>query len=209
MTQGKKRLWIHDRKEIGLFLILSLGVAFFAFTLGVHLGKKVGQAGVEHHEAHIPPVEASPVPELEAAKDIPLNRAELTKLSPEADEAAKQALQETLREEIVQKQLRAEKIKSTELPDDVQSIPEVRFTTKHKAFVLQLGSHANRSEADLQMKKLAERGLDVQVVEASVSGKGTRYRIYFGNYASKAAAEDEGKALRFKNLIDSYVVIKQ
>ena len=39
--EQKQRFFIYDRKEMGVLLFLGVMVAIFAFTLGVHLGKKV------------------------------------------------------------------------------------------------------------------------------------------------------------------------
>lgn len=40
--QQKQRIFIYDPKEIGVLILLGVLVAIFAFTFGVHLGKRIG-----------------------------------------------------------------------------------------------------------------------------------------------------------------------
>ena len=41
MAKSRQRMFIYDRKEVTVLTVLGVLVALFAFTLGVHLGKKV------------------------------------------------------------------------------------------------------------------------------------------------------------------------
>lgn len=41
MAKSRQRMFIYDRKEVTVLTVLGVMVALFAFTLGVHLGKKV------------------------------------------------------------------------------------------------------------------------------------------------------------------------
>jgi len=57
-------------------------------------------------------------------------------------------------------------------------------------YTLQLSSFQDRAEADAFLSSLKAQGYQAHVTEASVSGKGTFYRVRMGTYRSIEAAND-------------------
>jgi cell division protein FtsN len=67
--------------------------------------------------------------------------------------------------------------------EDKKSEDKVKYT-------LQLSSFQDRAEADAFLATLKSQGFQASVTEASVSGKGTFYRVRMGSYRSIEAAND-------------------
>jgi len=74
----------------------------------------------------------------------------------------------------------ADKPKSEDKKDDA---PKSKYT-------LQLSSFQDRAEADAFLSSLKAQGYQAHVTEATVSGKGTFYRVRMGTYKSIEAAND-------------------
>src|SRR6476620_4017053 len=113
MVEQKQRFFIYDRKEMGVLLLLGVLVAVFAFTLGVHLGKRVEQkpSTPAPHEA---PTEAVAVP---TVPDQLPNRQELTEQSKGAQQAADETLSQALHEEVARTGIKLDTPKQTQLPE--------------------------------------------------------------------------------------------
>ena len=90
--EQKQRLFIYDRREVVILVTLGLTVATFAFTLGVHLGKKVTS-----HSLNSPTAE---VPQTATLQDNLPNKQELTEQARSAQAAADEELSHTLHEEV-------------------------------------------------------------------------------------------------------------
>jgi len=57
-------------------------------------------------------------------------------------------------------------------------------------FTLQLSSFADRADADRFAARIKDAGLEAQVVESEVPGKGTYFRVRTGDYKSRQAAAE-------------------
>ena len=89
MTE-KAKIFIYERREMTVLLILGVLVAFFAFTLGVHLGKEVGGAPQIHTPAD--PALATPVDDKLAPRQ---ELSEQSRVAPKvADEVLDQSVEE-------------------------------------------------------------------------------------------------------------------
>lgn len=109
-THGQKqKFFIYDRKEMGVLLILGVMVAVFAFTLGVHLGKRVGGPVVAHA-----PGDAEAVPTV--PDKIP-NRQELNEQSKGAQQAADESLNQALHDEVARTGIKIDTARQVQLPD--------------------------------------------------------------------------------------------
>jgi cell division protein FtsN len=107
--EQKQRFFIYDRKEMGVLLLLGVMVAIFAFTLGVHLGKRVGPHGVAGG-----PADAETIPTV--PDKIP-NRQELTEQAKGAQQAADESLNQALHDEVARTGIKLDTPRQVELPD--------------------------------------------------------------------------------------------
>lgn len=107
--EQKQRFFIYDRKEMGVLLLLGVMVAVFAFTLGVHLGKRVGPRVVAHG-----PGDAETAP---TVPDKLPNRQELTEQAKGAQQAADESLNQALHDEVARTGIRLDTPRQLTLPE--------------------------------------------------------------------------------------------
>jgi len=211
----KQRLFIYDRKELAVLFLLGFTVAVFAFTLGVHLGKRVGPKGMSP-----PPGEIDPV---KALSDKVPNRVELAEESKGVQAAVEETLDQELHDEVARSGVKLDSAKQVELPDNSKA-PQAGATTlnhgspkpasaappsgSHGQFALQIGSFPTEADAAAKLKSMSSHGLKMFVKEADVKGVGKRYRLYVGGFGTKAAAEGAGEKYRSQHMIDSFIVAK-
>src|SRR4051812_32464370 len=105
----KQRVFIYDRKEMGVLTLLGVMVAVFAFTLGVHLGKKVATQAKNPAQT----TEAAPVATVNDA--VPEAR-ELHEQAKGVEQAAEETLTQSLKEEVGQVGVKTEKTVQVDLP---------------------------------------------------------------------------------------------
>jgi cell division septation protein DedD len=217
--EQKQRLFIYDRKEMGILILLAVMVTVFAFTLGVHLGKKV-----EIHQAGVAADPNAPVPLAATAPDELPNRQDLTEQGKGAPHAADESLNQAIHDEVTRTGVRLEVKRQVDLPTDVRS-PTEGATTLHSVlvtqipaferpapsgkFTLQVGSYPSVADAKDQTDGLEALGLKPYLREASLKGKGVWYRIFVGGYASKEAAEKAGEQYRGQHVLESFIVAKK
>jgi hypothetical protein len=107
-------LFIYDHRElITLFMLAAVG-GVFLFTLGLHMGKRLGARPV----IEITPNEGKGFP---SVQDKVPNRQELFEQGRNSGEVAEQILKETLKEEVHKNELRLGVPRQTELPDEPKS----------------------------------------------------------------------------------------
>ena len=94
---SKRRLFIYDRKEVGVLILLGVGVALFAFTLGVHLGKQVVPKPTESLG------EAKPIEPLNPGEVQAPNRIEVAQEVKNIPAAVDETLDQSLRDEIAKR----------------------------------------------------------------------------------------------------------
>jgi cell division septation protein DedD len=73
--------------------------------------------------------------------------------------------------------------------DKLAAKPDAAKKSEQK-FTLQLSSFQDKAEAETFLSTIKSAGYQAYVTEASVSGKGTFYRVRLGKYASLEAAND-------------------
>ncbi len=223
--EHKQRLFIYDRKEMGVLILLAVMVSVFAFTLGVHLGKKVGLKmpgqGADTHSAAT------------QGDELP-NRQELTEHGKGVQQAVEESLNQSLHDEVgrtgikleVPRQVdlpsnpakRAEKSEKTEKataeksdaasPAAIAGVPAALRPAPEGVFTLQIGSHPNLDEAKDQVDALEKLGFKPYLRAAEVKGKGKWFRIFLGGYPSKDAAEKAGQKYQSEQVVESFVVSK-
>lgn len=216
--QQKQRLFIYDRKEMGVLLLLALLVAIFAFTLGVHLGKRVGagEAQTDLAAATLAATEEDPVPVAQDLADQ--NRGAQVESDDVLDKAAhdevgRTGLKASVRRQVeLPEQSKAEKINALAEPENavadasLQSLAAVTRAAPIGKYTLQIGSHSKIETAREQISRAEAGGLKPLMRVVELPGRGRWYRIYIGGYTGKDIAESSGRELRTRGLIDSYIV---
>ena len=208
---------------MGVLILLGLMIAVFAFTLGVHLGKKVSPKS-----SFDVGKEAS---SLGGAEDAIPNNVEIAEQAKGAQQAADESLDQAAHDEVERTGIKLDVPRQVNLPGKVRSQNAGATTdaaiAEHKAedpglkaipaamrpapagkFTLQIGSHRLLDEAKGQADRVESHGLQPFLRAADIKGKGKWYRIFVGGYPSKDAATKAGNKYRDQGLIDSFVVSK-
>jgi cell division septation protein DedD len=217
--EKKHHLFIYDRKELGVLVLLGVMVAVFAFTLGVHLGKRVGVGG-----------RLAPAPEATTAITSPdqlPNRQEFQEQSKAAQQAVDESLNQALHDEVARTGIKMDAPRQVELPEDpkgagaasampkkskflgtLQDIPAAQRAAPQGRFTLQIGSHNVVDEAKDQVDAVEALGFKPFLRAAEIRGKGKWYRVYVGGFFSRTEAEKAGQRYKSQHAIDSYIVAK-
>lgn len=225
--EKKPRLFVYDRKELAVLIVLGVLVAAFAFTFGIHLGKKVAPSAQQAEEPdHAPAAteaDKSPTSQQLAEQGRGAN-----------DGATDEIMNQALQDEVQKAGLKLNTPRPTELPEDSKSknaggtthvagqkLPAAQSSgggsghgqTKTESaapqtpkFTLQVGSYPSVGEAKALQDSLESRGLRPYLKSAAVSGKGTWYRIFLGQFVTQEEAEQFGERYRNEKIIDSYIV---
>lgn len=207
--EEKRSLLIYNRREMGILVVLAVTVALFAFTLGVHLGKKVLPRRIEPA-----PTEAAPV--ATQLDEVP-GRQELAEQSKGAAQGVDETLTKVLQDEVTRSRIALEVPRQIEFPEKTKSRNGGATTEKRGAdavkadggkYTIQVGSFPKVEEAREQLHAIEALGLEPQLHSAQVKGKGQWFRIYIGQYATKEEADQAGQGYRTRKLIRSYVVAR-
>jgi len=229
----KPRFLIYSRKEFFTLLFLAIIIAAFSFTLGVHLGKKVGS-----QSAPMEPPEDAPL--LESASDQTPSRLELDEDAKSMNEDVDDTLSNALKEEVGKSGIQLKNKIDTTLPTQVkESNPkadliepeEVKHTSKpepqtenhdsskevkkkelgvkpHGVYTLQVGSFPHFEEAHRVLKKLSKRSeLEFFIRPAQLKGRGEWYRVMTGGFEKNAIALKMGSDFVKRGWIKSFVVL--
>ncbi len=210
---------------MGVLILLALMVSVFAFTLGVHLGKRVGLklpgAGGDTHAAAT------------VGDELP-NRQELTEHGKGVQQAVEESLNQTLHDEVGRTGIKLEVPRQVDLPSKAPQPKSEAAETQHStptegsnaavaaiagvpaalraapegAFTLQIGSHPNLDEAKDQVEAIEKLGLKPYLRAAEVKGKGKWFRIFLGGFSTKDAAEKAGEKFQSEQVVESFVVSK-
>lgn len=243
--EQKQRFFIHDRKEAAILVLLAVMVAIFAFTLGIHLGKRVASSkGAAHPLTSASPLSEAPESEPEVVSEPNAAASGGASAENTPDESASQALHD----EVARTGIKLDQPRQVELPEKAASEnggattgasasetsragtgPVLRRGAKDRserhaedspeaeaaasggrpargAYSLQVGSFATRGEARAQASALSQQGINTTVQAARVPGKGMRYRVFAGGYASRDEAQKAGEKFSSEGMIDSYIV---
>jgi len=228
----RSRLLIYERKEVVLLGILSVLVAIFAFTFGIHLGKRVPPKGKPAS------VEGSEVGHVNQISDQAPTRAEAQEKVAAAPGAAAEMMDEAIQAEVAAVGLKLDKPVQVELPKKtvaekkahapapvekkvsapVASAVALTATlatglargAPQGAFTLQIFAFPVSDSASLQkgLAKLTAAGLQPWVRQVEIPSKGSWYRVQQGGFATLEAAEKAGAQLKSAGKIDGFVVTR-
>ncbi len=227
----QQRLFIYDRKEIITLGLLITMVSIFAFTLGVHYGKKISPRNgpVQDQDAEVLPVAVVP-------DQLP-NRQEIAEQATGAQLSLEETLKEQLHQEVTTTGIKLDVPRQVDLPKQTKSPlggattagpPQVDkkspISEKPKGqYTLQIGSYPTLEEAKSHLvalnqsnpPRLPNQSQAVNPMEfkaflrgTSIKGKGTWYRLYAGEFETRDAAEHMGEKYRSWHIIESFVVSK-
>lgn len=209
---------------MGVLLLLAVLVATFAFTLGVHLGKRVVPKPLVEHQAP----EARSV---ETTVDSVPSRHELQELTKAANQGLDETLSQSLHDEVARTGIKLDSPRQVDLPSGTRkgapdakpaatepgkelaalSIAEVaasRRVPPEGRFTLQIGSYPSIREAKDQVDSMEALGLQPVLRVAEIKGKGKWFRVYLGGFSSRDDAEKAGEGYRSQHVIDSFIVAK-
>ncbi len=230
--EPKQRLFIYDRKEMAVLVLLGVMVALFAFTLGVHLGKKVGPSHVVTGAEHGHGDGDSSAPVQTESDKVPENP-EIAAQASGVPDAVDESLDQALHDEVAKTGIQLEQSRPVDLPKKTRSAnggatsgtSESKTATSpgdsspvktaiHEAvsslvtgkYTLQVGSHQNKDEAEEQIHLLEEHGLKPFLRTVDLKKKGQWHRVFVGGFESKEDAEKTGKRFKAENVIVSFVV---
>lgn len=203
-----RKIFVFDRKELLVLTLLSVTVAFFSFTMGVHLGKTVAPAtGIPgDNHAHGVTAEEDPLP----------NRQEFVERGKGVEQEADLALSQSLHTEVAKTGMKLDVPRQVELPEAPRTVEagkttlskrELRRIEKSEGrYTLQVGSYPSMEEAQGMMDRLEKAGMTPALKAADVKNLGRRYRVFVGRFDSKDAAAAAGNRYQAEKVIESYVV---
>jgi cell division septation protein DedD len=215
-VKQKQHLYIYDRREILVFILLVLMIALFTFTLGIHLGKRIGTriAGMGIDDIRSIQTLADPVP----------NRQELTEQAKGANEALEETLNHELREEVNHMGIKLKTPRQVVLPAHPKTAnagattlnagklktvsAKIPHSPETARYTLQIGSFPTIEEAATYLNKFSESKTKTFLKATEIKGKGKWYRVYIGKFESKTAAEQAGETYKKDHVITSFIVSK-
>lgn len=228
----RSSLWVYDKKEMIVLVLLGGLVAAFAFTLGVHLGKRLypKAADAAHGDGHVVPTQEEADP----------TRQEVSEAAAGNEAAAQEAMTEALRNEVSRTGLKLDEPKQVKLPEETAAEKKTEQKTEHapakkaavrhepkaeehaqaeqtaapvekqaagpEKYALQVGSYKTANEAATLVNELQAHSLEPWVQEVNLPGKGKWYRVYLGRFASKVEAEQMGTRYQNQHIIQSFVL---
>lgn len=89
-----------------------------------------------------------------------------------------------------------------------KELPQETKKPKSGTYVIQVGSHPTKNEADSQLKALKAKRVEAVILPPFKDGQGEWYRVVIQGFKVKRDAEKEAKAYKNKGVILSYYVWK-
>ncbi len=182
-----QKLFVYDRREMSLLLGLILGVSLIAFTLGVHLGKRIG--------SHSAPREIGDAPTVATSPDQIPNRQELTEQSKATEQAAEESLNQALHDEVARTGIKLETPRQVQLPRQAKTakagattLPANGASTDEKRAEALAKVHAESKSATQEKHRAADEGSSHSqgATEGTAAHRG--YSLQIGSYPSQAEA---------------------
>ena len=223
----KPSLYVVEKKEVVVLVVLFVLVTVLAFTMGVKYGESLGQQekavkeeyaaeigaetpaggklGAAEEKAHDTHKEAS----AEAPKGGEHSKPAEEKPAPmtEGEVASAQVAAEKNSDEALLDALKSEGVEPPggKAPGGAELPSEVKMA-KVGTYVIQVGSHPTRFEAESQLKSLRAKELSAEILNPFKDKQGEWHRVVIGGFKNKRDADREALALKNKGLILSYFV---
>jgi cell division protein FtsN len=194
----KQRFFIYDRKEVGVLLLLGVMVAVFAFTLGVHLGKRV--TGKSAANPHATPSEGvSPVAETTSTAETEHAMTQPTAVPSAMVAASEDAVNQATHDEVSRTGIKLEESKQLELPEKSHS-KNAGATTPTIAPTEAAAPQPKATEqtsAEIENPQQKEALAELKTLTEKSSG---RYTLQIGSYSNQKEAQDRVKDLEISGL---------
>ena len=173
----KQRFFIYDRKEMGVLILLGLMVALFAFTLGVHLGKRA--------IVKVPSAAPSEAANSPMVGDASPSRQELNEQGKVAAQAADDTLKQTLHEEVTKTGIQLDTPRQVDLPE--------KTAAEKRPSQADAKAEAN-TETNTETKPDAKAGVKTSAkagapfTNTAGESAGIQYTLQIGSFPSEAEA---------------------
>jgi cell division septation protein DedD len=252
----KPSLYVVEKKEVIILVVLFVLVTVLSFTLGVRYGESVGKklaheqaqatkelggaeggegggtlGKAEHDEAgslepgakapesgtapaaaeagkgEAPKGEQGAKEEHGASPEDAAKTAAATSMSHEAvDKTSDEYLLNALKDAGVEPP-GGKAPKDAKLPAEMKQ-PATRVSSKIRSgtYVIQVGSHPTRSEAESQVRSLRARKVPAEILPPFKDRQGEWHRVVIGGFKTKRDAEKEAGGLKSKGSILSFFV---
>ncbi|MFL5815610.1 MAG: SPOR domain-containing protein [Bdellovibrionia bacterium] len=203
--EKKQRFFIYDRKEVGVLMLLGVMVAVFAFTLGVHLGKRVTGKGAPAGHA-TPTTGVSPVAEVPSTAETEQAMVQPTAVPSAMVAASEDAVNQATHDEVTRTGIKLEDTRQLELPEKAKSKnagatnvqPHAQPTEEHQA----APEHpAAESENPQQKEALAElKALNEKAHHETSHKVAGRFTLQIGSYSNQNEAQARVKDLEISGV---------
>jgi cell division protein FtsN len=189
----KQRLFIYDRKEMAVLTLLGLMVALFAFTLGVHLGKKVNPGQTQKSTSDgVAPARTEP-------DQVPDNP-EIVDQTVGAPEAVDEKLDQALQEEVSKTGIKLNEPRQVDLPKDAKS-GAGGATTPAEAETAPVHTEKPAARVRVAPKQVQNSKDSFSAFErAAPKGATGKYTLQVGSHRIKEEAESQIRALEIQGL---------
>lgn len=236
----KPSLYVVEKKEVVILVVLFVLVTVLAFSMGVKYGESLGknsvhvqeeyktqvgatdagEVGGKLGEAEEPPTHAAPAEahgekkeehgakhEAEPAKHEEEKPHAAEPAKPAPNIAAQQPAIDKNSDEALLKALKEEGVEPPggKSPEEA-ALPSHVKAAKSGSFVIQVGSHPTRGEAESQIRQLKAKGVNADVLAPFKDKQGEWHRVVVGSYKNKREADREAAQLKAKGAILSYFV---
>lgn len=209
-TQQKQKVFVYERKEIVLLSLLGMLVATFAFTLGIHLGKRVVPPP--------PPALPSEATSASTVGDAAPTRQEIQEQAKGLIDGADETVAQDLHEEVTKEGLKLSAGRQVELPKGTKTSNAGATTpraqghsptapSRGSVFALQVGAFPSLEEASAEMKALEAHGMKPFLKQVDVKSK-KWFRVFLGGYENAQHAQAAGQSYKEKNWIKSFIVTR-
>jgi cell division protein FtsN len=215
----KPSLYVVEKKEVIILVILFVLVTVLSFTMGVKYGESVGKKSVKEQvaaeeEAGGQGAEAIGGKLGDGGADAP-GATSSPEVATHEERAAPSAAEKSAAREAVDKNsdeylLNALKESGIEppggkAPGDAK-LPQDVKRVKSGSYVIQVGSHPTRSEAESQVRQLAAKKVSAEILTPFKDRQGEWHRVVVGSFKTKREAEREAAQLKGRRAITSFFV---
>lgn len=255
----KPSLYVVEKKEVVILVVLFVLVTVLSFTLGVRYGEAVGKKSAReqehaaeehgggageggggtlgkvsekqeghaeetkpadkaaadthaepHADPHAAPAEAKADAHGEAKANHSPEAAAKTP-SPSISDSAHEAVDKNSDEYLLNALKDAgveppggKAPKDAKLPAEVKAGPKARNLSG--TYVIQVGSHPTKAEADSQVRQLKARKVNAEILQPFKDKQGEWHRVVVGSFKNKREADREASSLKAKGSIGSFFV---
>lgn len=220
----KPSLYVVEKKEVVILVILFVLVTVLSFTMGVRYGESVGKkaaheqvvaqqetgtAGAEQIGGKLGEQKAVGA-EAPLSEDLPSAPASDSRAAPKPAERPQPPAKESVDKSSDEFLLDALKESGIEPPGgkapNESKLPDEVKRVRSGYYVIQVGSHLTKSEAESQARQLRAKSVSPEILPPFKDRQGEWHRVVVGSYKTKREAEKEAQRLKGRRVILSFFV---